>query len=73
MSASAMQALLQKHKEPPKKRARIVRGPEDVPDGTHVKDSDDGSVESFERGALGSLLWRRPEAGPYLFPFSPQC
>jgi hypothetical protein len=48
---------------PPAKRARVTRGPEDAPAGTRVIDKDDGSVESFERAALGALLWRRPEVG----------
>ena len=47
---------------PPPKRARIMRGPEDVPDGTHITTADDGTLESFERAVLGALLWRRPEA-----------
>lgn len=48
----------------PAKRARVTRGPDDVPSGTRVADRNKrmGSVESFERAALGALLWRRPEA-----------
>ena len=42
------------------KRPRVKRGARDVPFDARVSDPDEGSVDAFERNALGPLLWHRP-------------
>ena len=46
----------------PSKRARVTRGGDDASALASSADPDDGSLDAFERQALGPLLWRRPEA-----------
>ena len=45
----------------PTKRARVTRGGDDA-SALSSATPDDGSLDAFERQALGPLLWRRPEA-----------
>ena len=46
----------------PSKRARVTRGGDDASALASSANPDDGSLDAFERQALGPLLWRRPEA-----------
>ena len=47
----------------PSKRPRVgvARGARDVADVPHFFSPDEGSVDAFERHALGPLLWHRPD------------
>ena len=61
-AAEAARALMEaKPASRPSKRPRVARGARDPADAPAFVRPDEGSVDAFERHALGPLLWHRPD------------
>ena len=61
-AAEAARALMEaKPASRPSKRPRVARGVRDPADAPAFVRPDEGSVDAFERHALGPLLWHRPD------------
>ena len=62
-AAAALALRASKPVSRPSKRPRVgvARGARDVADVPHFFSPDEGSVDAFERHALGPLLWHRPD------------
>ena len=62
-AAAALALRASKPVSRPSKRPRVgvARGARDPADVPHSVHPDDGSVDAFERHALGPLLWHRPD------------